>query len=90
MTKQQFDFIIDLIKDHPVFVRHGKKPQRDVVIQLKVALHRLAHDGSLSSLTAISTLTPLGVRFDLHASRLDMKGSKERLVKENGKPLKLP
>ncbi|KAF9079618.1 hypothetical protein BGX23_003597, partial [Mortierella sp. AD031] len=53
MNRDQFDFIVDLIKDHSVFARRGKKPQRPVAIQLKVALHRLAHDGSLSSLAAV-------------------------------------
>ncbi|KAG0248168.1 hypothetical protein BG011_000382 [Mortierella polycephala] len=54
MTKDQFNFVVNLIKYHPVFARRRKKPQKDVEIQLKVALHRLSHNESLSSLTAIS------------------------------------
>ena len=54
MTPRQFDLIVSLIKDHTVFARRGKKPQRIVETQLKIALHRFAHDGSLSSNTALA------------------------------------
>lgn len=54
MTKEQFDFIVDLIKDHSTFARRGKKPQKSVEIQLKVALHRLAHNGTLTSRVSLS------------------------------------
>ncbi|KAF9309011.1 hypothetical protein BG006_005207, partial [Podila minutissima] len=53
MTKPQFDFVVNLIKNHSVFQKRWRKPQAPVEVQLKVALHRLTHDGSLSSLTAV-------------------------------------
>ncbi|KAF9538544.1 hypothetical protein EC957_006466 [Mortierella hygrophila] len=53
MTKPQFDFVLNLIKDHPGFATRWKKPQQRVEVQLKVALHRFTHDGSLSSFNAL-------------------------------------
>lgn len=53
MNKAQFHFIVELIKDATVFKSRGKKPQKPVMDQLKVALHRFCHDGSLSSRAAV-------------------------------------
>ncbi|KAF9536062.1 hypothetical protein EC957_000565, partial [Mortierella hygrophila] len=53
MNKAQFRFIVDLIKDATVFKSRGRKPQKPVEDQLKVALHRFCHDGSLSSRSAV-------------------------------------
>jgi hypothetical protein len=53
MTKPQFDFIVNLIQEHPVFETRWKKPQALVDVQLKVALHRLTHNGTLTSFSAI-------------------------------------
>ncbi|KAG0300881.1 hypothetical protein BGZ99_003613, partial [Dissophora globulifera] len=54
LSPEQFNYVVKLIQDHPIFQQTGKKPQKEVTIQLKVALHRLAHDGSLSSFKAIA------------------------------------
>jgi hypothetical protein len=54
ITPAQFNFIVEMIQGHDVFLSRGSKPQADVVVQLKVALHRLGHDGSLSSYRALS------------------------------------
>ncbi|KAK3830064.1 MAG: hypothetical protein JOS17DRAFT_677742, partial [Linnemannia elongata] len=53
MNETQFDCIVNLIKDASVFKSRGRKPQKPVADQLKVALHRFCHDGSLSSLNAV-------------------------------------
>lgn len=55
VTPEQFNFIISQIEHHPVFHNHGRKPQKDVIIQLKVALSRLGHDGSASSFASIAS-----------------------------------
>ncbi len=54
MTPQQFEYVLSKIESHSVFRSKGRGPQRDPRIQLKVALHRLGHDGSLASNTAIA------------------------------------
>ncbi|KAG0195134.1 hypothetical protein BGX33_004161, partial [Mortierella sp. NVP41] len=41
MTKAQFNTLVDLIKDHPVFISTGNKPQLPVREQLKICLYRL-------------------------------------------------
>lgn len=61
MTPRQFNFIIEVIKDHPVFERKGRKPQADIVVQLKVALHVLAHDGSHASDSALARILAVSV-----------------------------
>src|SRR5690554_4197694 len=53
VTPQQFEYLVEMIKNHPIFLSHGRRRQEEVAIQLKVALHRLGHDGSLSSYSAI-------------------------------------
>ena len=53
MSPEQFDHVVTLIKDNPVFRKKGKKPQLDVPTQLKIALHRFAHYGSLATFKAI-------------------------------------
>jgi len=53
MTPQQFEYVLKKIEGHHVFRTKGNGPQADVRVQLKVALHRLGHDGSLASFTAI-------------------------------------
>ncbi|KAF9122082.1 hypothetical protein BG015_005660, partial [Linnemannia schmuckeri] len=55
VTPKQFDFILNLIKDHVVFIG-GTKPQIDVAVQLKVALIRLGHYGSLASVAHIADI----------------------------------
>ncbi|KAF9537279.1 hypothetical protein EC957_008516, partial [Mortierella hygrophila] len=35
MTKPQFDFVVNLIQEHPVFETRWKKPQAPVDVQLK-------------------------------------------------------
>ncbi|KAF9340077.1 hypothetical protein BGX26_009112, partial [Mortierella sp. AD094] len=54
MSVEQFNHIVGIIQNDPVFHSRGRKSQREVAIQLKVALHRLCHDGSLSSYKAIA------------------------------------
>ncbi|KAF9410369.1 hypothetical protein BGZ76_005527, partial [Entomortierella beljakovae] len=61
VTPLQFNFIVEVIQDHPVFLRRGRKPQREVATQLKVALHRLAHDGSHSSYSAYRRILDVSV-----------------------------
>lgn len=56
MSYEQFNYIVNIIKDSPVFQKTGRKNQKPVSIQLKVALHRLCHDGSLSSYKAIARI----------------------------------
>lgn len=41
MTKAQFNTLVDLIKDHSVFIPKGNKPQMPVREQLKICLYRL-------------------------------------------------
>ncbi|KAI7828976.1 hypothetical protein BC939DRAFT_500424 [Gamsiella multidivaricata] len=53
VMSKQFDFVLKIIRDHQVFRYQGKRRQADVAIQLKVALHRLGHDGPLSCFEAI-------------------------------------
>lgn len=60
MNKEAFDFILNLIKGHTTFARQGKKPQKSVEIQLKVALHRLAHNGTMTSNKYLSRLLDVG------------------------------
>lgn len=61
MPKEQFDFIVNLIKDHEVFARRGRKPQAPVERQLKVALYRLTHYGDLASYANISRTLSVSV-----------------------------
>jgi hypothetical protein len=39
MTKAQFNTLVDLIKDHPVFIPKGNKPQMPIREQLKICLY---------------------------------------------------
>lgn len=48
VTPVQFRTILELIEDHPVFQDKNRRPQRHVSFQLKTALHRFGHEGSLS------------------------------------------
>ena len=41
-----FEFILRQIRDHPVFSNKSNRPQDPVDVQLKLALYRLAYDGS--------------------------------------------
>jgi len=69
MTKPQFDFIVNLIKKHSVFQRTWRKPQAPVEVQLKVALHRFTHDGSLSSFAAVGRQLGVSVGSVVHYTR---------------------
>ncbi|KAK3805280.1 MAG: hypothetical protein J3R72DRAFT_508070 [Linnemannia gamsii] len=61
MTKPQFEYIVDLIKDHSMFRTTGRKRQVLVSVQLKIALHRLIHDGFLSSFNTLDRLLGVSV-----------------------------
>ena len=49
MNSKNFEFVIDLIKDYSIF--HNQSISLQVLIkeQLKVALYKLAHNGSASN-----------------------------------------
>jgi len=53
VTPRQFDYIVHLIADHPVFLSNGPTPSADPAIQLKIALHRLGHNGTLASFRSL-------------------------------------
>ncbi|KAF9321518.1 hypothetical protein BG006_002608, partial [Podila minutissima] len=69
MRKQQFDFIVNLIKYHSTFARRGRKPQMSVEIQLKFALHQLMHNSSLTSYDALSGTMDVAVGSTGHYTR---------------------
>ena len=48
MDPESFKFILSLIENHPIFFNRSTCPQASVKSQLKVALYKLAHDGSAS------------------------------------------
>lgn len=54
VTPRQFEYILHLIADHPVFLSDGPTPSADPAIQLKIALHRLGHNGTLASFRSLS------------------------------------
>ncbi|KAF9984637.1 hypothetical protein BGZ80_008213, partial [Entomortierella chlamydospora] len=56
VTPRQFNFIVEVIQGHPVFLSRGRKPQAEVATQLKVALHRLAHNGSHASYESLARI----------------------------------
>lgn len=49
-----FDFILDLIKDHPVFQNNSNQEQAPVHIQLAVALFRLGRCGNAASVKDVA------------------------------------
>lgn len=59
-TREQFNVIIDLIKDNPVF--HGKNSEKQfsVYFQLALVMYRLGSNGSGASIARIATLFGIG------------------------------
>jgi hypothetical protein len=49
-----FDFLLTLIKDHPVFANNSPNPQVPVIYQLAIALYRLGHDGNATSVEQVA------------------------------------
>ncbi|KAE9395303.1 hypothetical protein BT96DRAFT_1044769, partial [Gymnopus androsaceus JB14] len=49
-----FDFILEMIEDHPVFQNNSNNPQAPVDEQLAVTLFRLGHYGSAASVLAVA------------------------------------
>lgn len=60
VTKDQFDHILDRIKDHDIFRRQHYNPQRPVKFQLAVALNRLGRYGNGASKGDLSTYFTIG------------------------------
>ncbi|KAI9093486.1 hypothetical protein DFS34DRAFT_666267, partial [Phlyctochytrium arcticum] len=56
MTRASFEDLVDLIKDDPVFVSRGIKPQKPVRDQLSVALSRFGQNGTGSRIGRIARL----------------------------------
>lgn len=54
LSPESFDFVKSMIEVHPVFKHKGKRRQMSVEVQLKIALMRLGHDGSLTGFDAIA------------------------------------
>lgn len=48
MDPQSFEYILALLKDNPIFHNKSTSPQTPVDQQLKLALYKLANDGSAS------------------------------------------
>ncbi|KAI8596198.1 hypothetical protein EDD21DRAFT_289915, partial [Dissophora ornata] len=60
VAPEQFDFILGIIHDHPVYQYQAKRRQAAFEAQLKVALYRLGHIGFLSSFEAIGRTLGIG------------------------------
>lgn len=54
VSPRVFDFILEMIEDHPIFLNKSNQPQAPVDEQLAVTLFRLGHYGSAASVRAIA------------------------------------
>ena len=60
--------ILDKIKDNPIFVSSGPKPQKPVLLQLLVATRRLGYHEDAGSIGNVAKY--YGVEDSIHTTRL--------------------